>query len=119
MLTELENRGLTFVADIAIDTKVYVQELIVGIPEKKGKRGYKEVYFKAIKVWRRQDDSPCENPLWFLISKDAKSGEIKHSFCNASENASFEELAKMQSSRYWLREHFRMQKDIVKWLNTW
>ncbi|AKB73668.1 Mobile element protein [Methanosarcina lacustris Z-7289] len=112
LLTELENRGLTFVADIAIDTKVYVQEPIVGIPEKKGKRGrmptipkvlnlssirvdslsssierweliriqktergYKEVYFKAIKVWRSQDELPCENPLWLLISKDAKSGE--------------------------------------------
>ncbi len=82
--------------------KVYVQEPIVGIPEKRENEGYKEVYFKAINVWRRQDESPCKNPLWLLISKDAKSGEIIHSFCNASENASFEELAKMQSSRYWV-----------------
>lgn len=35
LLTELENRGLTFVADIPINTKVYVQEPIVEIPEKK------------------------------------------------------------------------------------
>ncbi len=163
LLTELENRGLTFVADIAIDTKVYVQEPIVGIPEKKGKRGrpptiptvlnlssvrvdslsssiegwelirirktergYKEVYFKAIKVWRRQDELPCENPLWLLISKDAKSGEIKHSFCNASENASFEELAKMQSSRYWVERAFQdakgycgMAEYMVRSWNSW
>ena len=163
LLTELENRGLTFVADIAIDTKVYVQEPIVGIPEKKGKRGrmptipkvlnlssirvdslsssiegwelirirktergYKEVYFKAIKVWRSQDELPCENPLWLLISKDAKSGEIKHSFCNASENASFDELAKMQSSRYWVERAFQdakgycgMAEYMVRSWNAW
>ena len=163
MLTELENRGLTFVADIAIDTKVYVQKPIVGIPEKKGKRGrlptipkvlnlssirvdslsssiegwelirirktergYKEVYFKAIKVWRSQDELPCENPLWLLISKDAKSGEIKHSFCNASENASFDELAKMQSSRYWVERAFQdakgycgMAEYMVRSWNAW
>lgn len=163
LLTELENRGLTFVADIAIDTKVYVQEPIVGIPGKKGKRGrqptiprvlnlfsirvdslsssiegwelirirktergYKEVYFKAIKVWRRQDELPCENPLWLLISKDAKSGEIKHSFCNASENASFDELAKMQSSRYWVERAFQdakgycgMAEYMVRSWNAW
>ena len=163
LLSELENRGLTFVADIAIDTQVYVQEPIVGIPEKKGKRGrqptiptvlnvspviveslsssiegwelirirktergYKEVYFKAIKVWRRQDELPCENPLWLLISKDAKSGEIKHSFCNASENASFEELAKMQSSRYWVERAFQdakgycgMAEYMVRSWNAW
>jgi len=35
LLTELENRGLTYVADVAFDTKVYVQESIVEIPEKK------------------------------------------------------------------------------------
>jgi SRSO17 transposase len=163
LLSELENRGLTFVADIAIDTQVYVQEPIVGIPEKKGKRGrqptiptvlnvspviveslsssiegwelirirktergYKEVYFKAIKVWRRQDELPCKNPLWLLISKDAKSGEIKHSFCNASENASFEELAKMQSSRYWVERAFQdakgycgMAEYMVRSWNAW
>jgi SRSO17 transposase len=39
LLTEFENRDLTYVADVAFDTKVYVQEPIVGIPEKKEKEG--------------------------------------------------------------------------------
>ncbi len=163
LLTELENRDLTYVADVAFDTKVYVQEPIVGIPEKKGKRGrkptnhivlnvspvmveslsssvegwklirirktergYKEVYFKAIKVWRRQDKLPCENPLWLLISKDAESNEIKYSLCNASEDAPLDELAKMQSSRYWIERAFQdakgycgMSEYMVRSWNAW
>jgi hypothetical protein len=39
LLTELENRGVTFVADIASNTQVYLEEPVVGIPEKKGSRG--------------------------------------------------------------------------------
>ena len=77
---------------------------------RKTERGYKEVYFKAIKVWRCQDKLPCEKPLWLLISKDTNSGEIKYSLCNASENASFDELAKMQSSRYWIERAFQDAK---------
>jgi SRSO17 transposase len=163
LLTELENRGLTYVADVAFDTQVYVQEPIVGIPEKKGKigrkptnhialnvspviveslsssvegwklirirkteRGYKEVYFKAIKVWRRQNKLPCENPLWLLISKDAESNEIKYSLCNASEDTPLDELAKMQSSRYWVERAFQdakgycgMSEYMVRSWNAW
>src|SRR5664279_765890 len=92
LLTELENRGVTFVADIASNTQVYLEEPVVGIPEKKGsrgrpptiskvlntsaikvsslsslrdgwklikvrktERGNKEVYFKALQVWRRRE----------------------------------------------------------------
>jgi FOG: Transposase len=39
LLTELENRGVTFVADIASNTQVYLEKPVVGIPEKKGSRG--------------------------------------------------------------------------------
>jgi hypothetical protein len=35
LLTELESRGLTFVADIAIGTLVYIEKPIVEIPTKK------------------------------------------------------------------------------------
>ena len=163
LLTELESRGLTFVADIAVDTLVYIQEPKVEVPEKKGirgrpptipkvlnvptvrvdslstsdeswklirvrktERGYKEVYFKAIKVWRRQNKLPCENPLWLLISKDVKSGEIKHSFCNAPEETSFDKLTEMQSSRYWIERAFQdakgccgMAEYMVRNWNSW
>ena len=51
---------------------------------------------------------------------------IKHSFCNASENASFEELAKMQSSRYWVERAFQdakgycgMAEYMVRSWNSW
>lgn len=100
LLTELENRNITFVADIACNTQVYLEEPVIGLPEKKGsrgrlptipkvlntssvkvsslsslkdgwelikvrktERGYKNVYFKAIKIWRRQNELPCEKPL--------------------------------------------------------
>jgi hypothetical protein len=39
LLTELENRDITFVADIASNTQVYLEKPVVGIPEKKGSRG--------------------------------------------------------------------------------
>lgn len=163
LLTELESRGLIFVADIAVDTLVYVEKPIVGVPEKKGsrgrqptiprvlnicstrvdflsssvegwrlikvrktERGYKKVYFKAIKVWRRQNKLPCEKPLWILISKDLESSEIKYSLCNASEDTSLEKLAKMQSSRYWIERAFQdakgncgMAEYMVRNWNAW
>ena len=163
LLSELENRNITFVADIASNTQVYLEEPIVGIPEKKGsrgrlptipkvlntspvkvisisslrdewklikvrktERGHKKVYFKALKVWRRQNDLPCEKPLWLLISKDAKTGEIKHSLCNAAEYTSLEKLAEMQSSRYWVERAFQDAKEncgmdeyMVRSWNSW
>jgi hypothetical protein len=39
LLTELENRDITFVADIASNNQVYPEEPVVGIPDKKGSRG--------------------------------------------------------------------------------
>ena len=163
LLTELESRGLIFVADIAVDTLVYIEKPLVGVPEKKGsrgrqptipivlnicstrvdslsssvegwrlikvrqtERGYKKVYFKAIKVWRRQNKLPCEKPLWLLISKDLESSEIKYSLCNASEDTSLEKLAKMQSSRYWIERAFQdakgncgMAEYMVRNWNAW
>jgi len=163
LLNELENRGVTFVADIASNTQVYLTEPVVGVPEKKGsrgrspsklevlntspvkvdslsssgdgwrlikirktERGNKEVYFKALQVWRRYNQLPYEKPLWLLISKDAGTGEIKHSFCNAAEDTSLEKLAEMQSSRYWVERTFQDAKEncgmdeyMVRSWNAW
>jgi SRSO17 transposase len=163
LLTNLENRGLCFVADIPFNTQVYLTEPVVGIPARKGnkgrkptipkvlnttpvivsplssevegwkfirvrntERGYKEVYFRAIRVWRRQNGLPTEKPLWLLISKDIESNEIKYSFCNASEDTSFDKLAKMQNSRYWIERAFEdakgycgMAEYMVRNWNAW
>ena len=93
---------------------------------RKTERGYKEICFKAIKVWRRQDELPCEKTLWLLISKDSESSEIKYSLCNASEDTSFNKLAKMQSSRYWIERAFQdakgncgMAEYMVRNWNAW
>lgn len=163
LLTELEKRGITFVADIASNTQVYLEKPIIGIPEKKGsrgrlqtvpkvlntspvkvssisslkdgwefiqirktERGYKKVYFKAVKVWRRHNDLPCEKPVWLLISKDEKTKEIKYSLCNEKEDISLEKLAEMQSSRYWIERAFQdakgncgMDEYMVRNWNAW
>src|SRR5664280_484523 len=42
------------------------------IKVRKTERGNKEVYFKALQVWRRQNELPCQKPLWLLVSKDSK-----------------------------------------------
>jgi SRSO17 transposase len=163
LLTNLENRGLTFVADIPFNTQVYLEKPLVGIPSRKGKkgrkpttpkvlnttpvnvsslsshvkgwkyirvrkteRGYKEVNFMAIRVWRRQNQLPTKKPLWLLISKDLESKETKYSFCNASENTSLVKLAKMQGSRYWIERAFEDAKGncgmadyMVRNWNAW
>jgi len=163
LLSEIENRGLTFVADIPVNTHVYIEEPVAEIPAKKGvrgrkptiprvlntlstrvdslsssiegwrlikvrktERGYKEVYLKTMKVWRRQDELPYKKPLWLLISKDLESNEIKYSLCNASEDTSFDKLAKMQSSRYWIERAFQDAKGncgmadyMVRNWNAW
>jgi hypothetical protein len=36
LLTEFENRGLIFVADIAVDTPVYIEKSVVEVPAKIG-----------------------------------------------------------------------------------
>jgi SRSO17 transposase len=78
------------------------------------------------KVWRRHNELPCVKPLWFLISKDENTGEIKHSRCNAAEDTSLEKLAKMQSSRYWIERVFQDAKEncgmdeyMVRSWNAW
>jgi SRSO17 transposase len=163
LLTELEYRRITFVADIPSNTQIYLEKPVVGIPEKKGpkgksptipqvlnttpvkvsslsskedgwelieirktERGNKIVYFKALIVWRRHKELPCESSLWLLISKDAKTGEIKHSLCNAAENTSLEKLAEMQSLRYWVERTFQDAKEncgmdeyMVRSWNAW
>lgn len=55
-------------------------------------RGNKKVHFKALQVWRKFNELPCQKPLWLLISKDVDTGEIKHSLCNAAENTSLKNL---------------------------
>jgi hypothetical protein len=40
-------------------------------------------------------------------SKDSGSNEIEYSLCDASEDASFDNLLKMQSSRYWIKRSFQ------------
>jgi SRSO17 transposase len=111
LLTELEKRDITFVADIASNNQVHLEKPVIGIHEKRGsrgrspsklkvlnsfpvkisslhssgdgwklikvrktERGSKEVYFKALRVWRRQNELPCQKSLWLLISKDGKQG---------------------------------------------
>ena len=44
LLTELESSGLTFVADIPVDTLVYIEKPLVGIPEKKGDKRKETCY---------------------------------------------------------------------------
>jgi SRSO17 transposase len=163
LLTKLENRGLTFVADIPSNTQVYLEKPLVGIPSRKGKkgrepttpkvlnttpinvsslsgrvegwkyikvrkteRGYKEVNFMVIRVWRRQNHLPTKKPLWLLISKDLESNETKYSFCNASEDTPIVKLAKMQSSRFWIERAFEDAKGncgmadyMVRNWNAW
>lgn len=51
LLTELESRGLTFVADIAVNTHVYVEKPVVGIPEKKGTSGRKPTVPRVLNTY--------------------------------------------------------------------
>jgi SRSO17 transposase len=61
-----------------------------------------------------------------FISKDSESNKIKYSLCNASDDTSLDELAKMQSSRYWIERALQdakgncgMAEYMVRNWNAW
>jgi hypothetical protein len=57
LLTELESRGLTFVADMAVDTLVYVEKPVVEIPAKKGIRGRNPIIPRVLNTFSTRVDS--------------------------------------------------------------
>jgi SRSO17 transposase len=69
LLTELESRGLTFAADIAVDTLVYIEEPVAEIPAKKGIRGRKPTVPRVLNTLATRIDSLSSSiEGWKLIN---------------------------------------------------
>ncbi len=79
LLTELKSRGLTFVADVAVDTLVYIDEPLVGIPEKKGIRGRNPTIPKVLNTFSTRIGSLSSSiEEWKLINvRKTKKGYKK------------------------------------------
>ena len=75
-------------------------------------RGYKNVFVKCFRVWRKEDGYPVSDPLWLIISYDSSEMKVKYSFSNLSESASEKDLAFLQSSRYWIERTFEDLKGM-------
>lgn len=75
-------------------------------------RGYKIVFLKCYRVWRKEDGYPVSDPLWLIISYDRSEKKVKYSFSNLSESASEKDLAIFQSSRYWIERTFEDLKGM-------
>jgi len=75
-------------------------------------RGYKNVFVKCFRVWRKEDGYPVSDPLWLIISYDSSEMKVKYSFSNLPESASEKNLALLQSSRYWIERTFEDLKGM-------
>ncbi len=147
-LSQLSERNIIFLADIACDTQICLEKPITYLPKRKGsrgrnpsilkilteqfkvsdlvsdplgwlniqvrptERGYKNVFVKCFRVWRKEDGYPVSDPLWLIISYDSSEKKIKYSFSNLPESASEKDLAFLQSSRYWIERTFEDMKGM-------
>jgi len=147
-LSNLSQRNIIFLADIAHDTQVYIKKPTTYLPPRKGfrgrkpsivrvltesisvsslvsdqsgwlkvtvratERGHKIVKLKSFRVWRRENNLPVSDPLWLIISYDVHEKKVKYSFSNMPESCSQKNLAKFQSSRYWIERAFEDAKSL-------
>ena len=75
-------------------------------------RGYKYVWMKSFRVWRRENEMPVEKPLWLIMSYDENGKKMKYSYCNLPLTESNENLVYLQSSRYWIERTFQDAKGM-------
>ena len=147
-LSQLSKRNIIFLADIACNTQICLENPITYLPKRKGsrgrnpsifkiltqqfkvsdlvsdplgwleikvrptERGYKNVFVKCFRVWRKEDGLPVSDPLWLIISYDCSEKKVKYSFSNLPESVSEKELAIFQSSRYWIERTFEDMKGM-------
>lgn len=147
-LSQLSERNIIFLADIACDTQVFLEKPTLYLPKRKGsrgrnpsilkiltqqfkvsdlaseplgwleikvrptERGYKTVYVKCFRVWRKENGYPVLDPLWLIVSYDKSDNKVKYSFSNLSETASEKDMAFFQSSRYWIERAFQDLKGM-------
>ncbi len=77
-------------------------------------RGELRIEFKALRVWRKQDEMP-EKEVWLVARREIeKPEEISYSLSNAPINTPRKQLAKMKCRRYWVERSFQDAKSEAK-----
>lgn len=72
-------------------------------------RGYLIADFHAVPVYHSVDNLPFQK-VWLVIRQEVASKEIKFSFSNAPFDTPLEQLARMQSRRYWVERALQNAK---------
>jgi len=76
-------------------------------------KGFLDVKFFAIRVWRIDKEVQKPLPVWLLIRKELDDSDVKYSLCNAIHIRSWGKLVRMQSERYWVERIFQDSIDLA------
>jgi SRSO17 transposase len=60
-----------------------------------------ELWARLLRVYPVRDELPGPE-TWLIIRADEQTGKRKYQFCNAAKETSFDRLAEMSHSRYWM-----------------
>jgi len=67
----------------------------------------------CLQVYPREDDGLPGKKCWLIIREDPVSNDVKYQYSNASEQTSYDQLAQMSGSRYWIERTFEDGKGIA------
>ena len=67
----------------------------------------------CLRVYPREEDGLPGKKCWLIIREDPVSNDVKYQYSNASEQTSYDQLAQMSGSRYWIERTFEDGKGIA------
>lgn len=76
-------------------------------------RGELWIRFSALRVWRIEDEIPCDQQVWLLIRQELDGSDTKFSFSNAKDSTLIETLAEWQSRRYFVERSLQDAKGLA------
>ena len=70
----------------------------------------------CLRVYPVRDGLPGPQ-TWLLLRQDEGKKKLKYQFCNASEDTTFQHLAEMSHSRYWMERAIQDARERQVWLS--
>jgi SRSO17 transposase len=76
-------------------------------------RGELWIRCAAVRVWRIENELPCDQPVWLIIRQEIDGADTKFSFSNAAASMPLLTLAEWQSRRYWVERALQDGKGLA------
>ena len=76
-------------------------------------RGELWIRFSALRVWRIEDEIPCDQQVWLLIRQELNGSDTKFSFSNTKDSTPIETLTEWQSRRYFVERSLQDAKGLA------